>query len=171
VSETAVIALASSVVASIVTIAINYILNERSKNKDRNREERYKKLDLYKIAYPEKVKAAVDIMGKAGVLFMDIRAHYIGAQDREEAGKLGRALDDLFWQAKSYEFLLGEEITNYVNAFRMICFQAFLNPQEFRTAKAFLEGDVWAHEASYKLLTNAMRQAVHFDTLDVLLSR
>jgi hypothetical protein len=83
VSETAVLALACSVVASIVTIAINYILNERSKDKDRNREERYKKLDLYKIAYPEKVKAAMDIMSKAGVLFMDVRAYYLGAQDRK----------------------------------------------------------------------------------------
>jgi hypothetical protein len=51
----------------------------------------------------------------------------------------------------------------------MICIRAFLREREFRDVPAILEGDIWAHEASYKELANAMRRVVHLNTLDGLL--
>jgi hypothetical protein len=170
----------ASFLGSLVVPTVNYFLNERSKNRDREIGERHKQidrelsersrqLDFYKVVYPEKVRAALDIMNRAGTLFMDVRAHYIGAQDPEQASKLGSGLDDMLWQAKSYEFILGEEIIGLVSEFRMICIRAFLREREFRDVPAILEGDIWAHEASYKELANAMRRVVHLNTLDGLL--
>src|SRR6185369_6644441 len=46
------------------------------------------KLDFYKVVYPEKVKAAIDLHNIAAKLFMDIPAHFVGAQDRQRAIEL-----------------------------------------------------------------------------------
>jgi hypothetical protein len=127
--EVAIVAGASFLGSVVVPTVINYFLNERSKNRDRKIGERHKQidrelsersrqLDFYKVVYPEKVRAALDIMNRAGTLFMDVRAHYIGAQDREQASKLVSGLGDMLWQAKSYEFILGEEIIGLVSEFR-----------------------------------------------------
>lgn len=178
--EVAIVAGVASFLGSLVVPTINYFLTERSKNRDREIGERHKQidrelaerarqLDFYKVVYPEKVRAALDLMNKAGTLFMDVRAHYIGSQDRNQSAKLGSAFDDLLWQAKSYEFILGEEIVRLISEFRMICFRAFLRERESRDIPAVLEGDIWAHEASYKELADTLRQVVHLNTLDGLL--
>jgi hypothetical protein len=147
---------------------------ERYKQLDRELAERTRQLDLYKVVYPEKVKAATNLMGRAGTLFMDVRAYYLGAQDKEQAAKLGSEVDDLLWLAKSYEFLLGSEVIMMVSEFRLICIMAFLRQRERGRDKedlypAILDGDVWAHEASYKQLSEALRAIVHLDTLGALL--
>ncbi len=178
--EVAIVAGIASFLGSLIVPTVNYFLGERSKNKDRDLSERHKQidrelaerarqLDFYKVVYPEKVRAALDLMNKAGTLFMDVRAHYLDAQDREQARKLGSALDDMLWQTKSYEFILGEEIERLIGEFRMICIRAFLREKEFRDLPAILEGDIWAHEASYKELANVLRRVVHLNTLDGLL--
>jgi hypothetical protein len=178
--EIAIVAGVASFLGSLLVPTLNYFLTERSKKRDREIGERHKQidrelserarqLDFYKVVYPEKVRAALDIMNRAGILFMDVRAHYMGAQDREQASKLGSELDDMLWKAKSYEFILGEELIRLVSEFRMICIRAFLREKEFRDVPAILEGDIWAHEASYKELANAMRRVVHLNTLDDLL--
>lgn len=46
------------------------------------------KLDFYKVVYPEKVKAALDLHNLAAKLFMDIPAHFVGAQDQQRAKEL-----------------------------------------------------------------------------------
>src|ERR1044072_3474416 len=50
----ALIALASSIVGGIIVTAASYLLSEKSKTRDRQ-------LDFYKLIYPEKMKAALDL--------------------------------------------------------------------------------------------------------------
>lgn len=177
--EVAIVAGVASVVGGLIVATTNYLLNERSKSRDRELSERHKQidreltqrarqLDFYKLVYPEKIKAAVDLNNRASKSFMDLRAYFIGAQEPTRAGQLGSRLDDMLWRAKSYEFLLGEDIVRLTSDYRMICIRAFLREREFRDLPAFVEGDVWAHEASYKELANALRRVVHLDSLDAL---
>ena len=128
------------------------------------------KLDFYKVVYPEKVKAAIDLHSLAAKLFMDIPAHFVGAQDQQRAMELQSDAGVMLWRAKSYEFLLGEEIVRLTREYRMICITVFLREREFRAdVPPVSQGDIWAHEASYKELSNAMRRALNLDTLDGLL--
>jgi hypothetical protein len=178
--EVAIVAGIASIVGGLIVATTNHLLNERSKSRDREISERHKQidrelterarqLDFYKLIYPEKIKAALDLNNRASKSFMDIRAHFIGAQDPGRARQLSSRLDDMLWRAKSYEFLLGEDIVRLTSDYRMICVRAFLKEREFRDLPALLEGDVWAHEASYKELANALRRVVHLDSLDHLL--
>src|SRR2546423_12901508 len=89
-----------SIVGGIIVAAANHLLGERSRRRDR-------KQDFYKLVYPEKMKAALDLNTIASKTFMNLRDWYIRDQDRERGGQIGRRLDDLLWRAKSYEFLLG----------------------------------------------------------------
>lgn len=175
--EVAIIAGIASIVGGLIVATANYFLSEKSKSRDRSLIERHKRIDLasserarqfdfYKLIYPEKMKAVLDLNARASKSFMDIRAYYIGAQDRQQAVNIGSQLDELLWQAKSYEFLLGETIAKYTSDYRMICIRAFLREREYRDLPAFVEGEIWAHEASYKELANALRCAVHLDSAD-----
>src|SRR6185369_8038669 len=128
------------------------------------------KLDFYKVVYPEKVKAAIELHHRAAKLFMDLPQWYVGAQDRERAAELERMAVDMWWQAKSYEILLGEHIVKLTNDYRMICIRAFLLGREFNDLPAIGAGDIWAHEASFKELAMALRRALHLDMLDALMS-
>ena len=170
--EVAIVAGIASFIGSLIVPTINYLWNEKSKNKDREINERLteraRQFDLYKVVYPEKVKAVVSLMDKASALFMDMRAYYMGAQDKQQRVELGSRLDNMFWEAKSYEFLLGEEAVKLAGEFRHICIMAFLREREFRI-EAILDGDVWAHEDSYQHLSKALRQVVHLDTLEARL--
>ena len=149
-----------SIVGGIIVAAANYLLGERSK--------RDRQLDFYKLVYPEKMKAALDLNNIASETFMDLRDWYIRDQDRERATQLGRRLDDLLWRAKSYEFLLGGNIVQLASDYRMVCIRAFLNEREFRNLPAFPQGDEWAHEASFKALADALRGAVHLETAEMI---
>lgn|ERR1700686_3912379 len=156
------VSLISSIMGGIIVAAANYLLSEKSKNRDRQ-------LDFYKLVYPEKMKAALDLNNIASQTFMDLRAWYLGAQDRDQAVQIGGRLDELLWRAKSYEFLLGGNIVQLASDYRMVCIFAFLNEREFRNLPAFPEGDTWAHEASFKELADALRSAVHLDLANELL--
>jgi len=114
------------------------------------------------------MKAAVDLNNRASKSFMDLREYFIGVQDPERGKLLSRRLGDMLWRAKMYEFLLGEEIVQLASDYGMVCIRAFLRSREFRDLPAFVEGDVWAHEASYKQLASALRRSVHLDALDHL---
>lgn len=176
----AIIAGIASFLGSLIVPTVNYFLSEKSKKKDREMGERHKRVDLelnerarqldfYRLVYPEKIQAALDLNNRASKAFMDLRAYYVGAQDPQRAVTLGKRLDYMFWKAKSYEFLLGEEILRLVSEYRMICINAFLRDKENRDLPAILDGDVWAHEASYKELATALRRVVHLNSLDELL--
>jgi hypothetical protein len=128
------------------------------------------KLDFYKVVYPEKVKAAIDLHHRAAKLFMDLPQYFVGAQDKERAVQLERMAIDMWWQAKSYEVLLGEDVVRLTNNYRMICVRAFLLDREFRDLPAIGAGDIWAHEGSFKELAMALRRALHLDMLDALMS-
>ena len=123
------------------------------------------------MVYPEKVKAALDLHSLAAKLFMDIPAYFVGAQDRQRAMELQADAGVMLWRAKSYEFLLGEEVVRLTREYRMICITVFLYEREFRPRDVppVSQGDVWAHEASYKELSNALRRTLNLDTLDGLL--
>jgi hypothetical protein len=177
--EVAVIAGLASILGGVIVSITTYFLTERSKTKDREISERHKQmdrelnerarqLDFYKLVYPEKMRAALDLNDRASKSFMDLRDYYIGAQDRKRAALLSSRLDDMFWRSKMYEFLLGEDIVRLASDYRMICIRAFLREREFRDLPALVEGDGWAHEASYKELATALRRAVHLDALDYL---
>jgi hypothetical protein len=129
------------------------------------------KLDFYKVVYPEKVKAALDLHSLAAKLFMEIPAHFVGAQNQQRALELQSDAGVMLWRAKSYEFLLGEEIVKLTREYRMICITVFLYEREFRPPDVppVSQGDIWADEASYKELSNALRRALNLDTLDGLL--
>jgi|ERR1041385_285246 hypothetical protein len=157
-----IIPLVSSVVGGIIVAAASYFLGERSKSRDRQ-------LDFYKLIYPEKMRAALDLNNIASQTFMDLRAWYLGAQDREQGGRIGRQLDDLLWHAKSYEFLLGGNIVNLASRYRLVCIRAFLTEREFRDLPAFPEKDTWAHEATFKALADGLRATVHLDAAKDLL--
>ncbi len=147
-------------------------INEQDKETDRKLTERARQLDLYKAVYPEKVKAATSLMDKAGKLFIELRAYYAGAQDKEQAVILGTELKELLLQAQAYEFLLGEEIIKLISEFRIVCTSAFLQQEKEYRTPAFLleEGGIWAHEPSYKQLTAAVRRILHLGTLEILLA-
>ena len=158
------VSLISSLVGGIIVATANYLLSEKSKKRDRQ-------LDFYKLVYPEKMKAALDLNHIASETFMNLRPWYLGAQDREEAVQIGGRLDELLWRAKSYEFLLGGNIVQLASDYRMVCIRAFLREREHRNLPAFPEGDTWAHEASFKELADALRGAVRLDVAnDLLLS-
>jgi len=157
----ALIALASSIVGGIIVTAASYLLSEKSKARDRQ-------LDFYKLIYPEKMNAALDLNNLASQTFMDLRAWYLGAQDPNQGVEIGRKLDDLLWRAKSYEFLLGGNVVQLASDYRIVCINAFLTPREFRNVPAFPRGDEWAHEATFKLLADALRTAVHLDSAELV---
>jgi len=129
------------------------------------------KLDFYKVVYPEKVKAAIDLHSLAAKLFMDIPAYYVGAQDRQRAAELEADAGVMLWRAKSYEFMLGEEVVRLTREYRMICVMVFLVEREARSRDVppVGHGDVWAHEESFKALAIALRQTLYLDTLDRLM--
>jgi hypothetical protein len=151
--------------------AIHEDLDKIHRQLERIKSEFSLKLDFYKVVYPEKVKAALDLHNLAAKLFMDIPAHFVGAQDRQRAMELELDAGVMLWRAKSYEFLLGEEVVRLTREYRMICIMVFLREREFRSRDIppVSEGDIWAHEASYKELSNALRRALSLDTLDGLL--
>src|SRR5437868_1089819 len=93
--EAAIIAAVFALIGSLSSAIIVLYFNERSKEKDRNQDNQQKEidrdylqraqhLDLYKVVYPEMVKAATNIMGKAGTLCIELQAFYVGAQDQQE---------------------------------------------------------------------------------------
>jgi hypothetical protein len=69
---------------------------------------------------------------------------------------------------KCNEFLLGADIVQLASDYRMVCIRAFLREREFRDLPAVGDGDEWAHEASYRGLSNALRRVVHLEDLDNL---
>jgi hypothetical protein len=150
-----------SIVGGTIVAAANHLFGERSRKRDRQ-------LDFYKLVYPEKMKAALDLNTIASETFMDLRDWYIRDQDAERGGQIGHRLDDLLWRAKSYEFLLGGNIVQLASDYRMVCINAFLTPREFRNVPAFPRGDEWAHEATFKLLADALRTAVHLDSAEMV---
>jgi uncharacterized protein YcbK (DUF882 family) len=150
-----------SIVGGTIVAGANYLFGERSRKRDRQ-------LDFYKLVYPEKMKAALDLNTIASETFMDLRDWFIRDQDRERGAQIGRRLDDLLWRAKSYEFLLGGDIVQLASDYRMVCINAFLNPREYRNVPAFPQGDEWAHEAPFKLLADALRTAVHLDSAEIV---
>jgi hypothetical protein len=152
----ALIALASSIVGGIIVTAASYLLSEKSKTRDRQ-------LDFYKLIYPEKMKAALDLNNLASQTFMDLRAWYLGAQDADQGVEIGRKLDDLLWRAESYEFLLGGNVAQLASNYRLVCIRAFLTPREFRDLPAFPEGDTWVHEKTFKELADGLRHTVSLD--------
>ncbi|HXQ74047.1 MAG TPA: hypothetical protein VN844_26325 [Pyrinomonadaceae bacterium] len=179
--------------ASIITFIVTWLarpyfgsyLNKKGENRalhedldkihrqlERIKSEFSLKLDFYKVVYPEKVKAALDLHNLAAKLFMDIPAYYVGAQERQRAMELEADAGVMLWRAKSYEFLLGEEVVRLTREYRMICITVFLMEREFRSREVppVSHGDIWAHEASYKELSNALRKILHLDTLDGLMS-
>lgn len=139
--------------------SLTYWLNERSKKRSQH-------LDLYKVVYPERLKAVTSIMNKAGAVFMDLRAYYVGSQDSKEATRLQEDLKTLFWLAQANEFLLGEDVVKLVGEFRIACINGFLVERE-RSISPILPGDVWVHEASFKQLTEAARNLVYLNKLDL----
>jgi hypothetical protein len=151
--------------------AIHEDLDKIHRQLERIKSEFSLKLDFYKVVYPEKVKAALDLHNLAAKLFMDIPAYFVGAQDRQRAMELEADAGVMLWRAKSYEFLLGEEAVRLTREYRMICIMVFLREREFRSRDVppVGEGDIWAHEASYKELSNSLRRALNLDTLDGLL--
>ncbi len=150
-----------SILGGAVVAVANHLLSERSRKRDRQ-------LDFYKLVYPEKMKAALDLNTIASETFMDLRSWFLGAQDRDEAARIGGRLDELLWHAKSYEFLLGGNIVQLASDYRMVCSRAFLRPREHRDIDPFVEGDEWAHEATFKTLTEALRTAVHLDIAEIV---
>jgi hypothetical protein len=156
-----VLPLTYSIVGGTIVAAANHLLGERSRKRDRQ-------LDFYKLVYPEKMKAALDLNTIASETFMDLRDWFIRDQDPERGGQIGRRLDDLLWRAKSYEFLLGGNIVQLASDYRMVCINAFLTPREFRNLPAFPQGDEWAHEVTFKALADALRTAVHLDTAEMV---
>jgi hypothetical protein len=58
---------------------------------------------------------------------------------------------------------LGGNIVQLASDYRLVCIRAFLKAREHRDVDPFLEGDEWAHEASFKVLATALRTAVHLD--------
>src|SRR5437879_5413465 len=150
-----------SIVGGMIVATANHLLSERSRKPDRQQ-------DFYKLVYPEKMKAALDLNNIASETFMDLRPWFLGAQDRDEAARIGGRLDQLLWRAKSYEFLLGGDIVQLASDYRMVCINAFLNPREFRNVPAFPQGDEWAHEVTFKALADALRTAVHLDIAEMV---
>jgi hypothetical protein len=119
----------SSIVGGLIVAAASYLLTEKSQRRDRQ-------LDLYKLVYPEKMKAALDLNEIASETFMDLRPWFLGAQNRDEATRIGGRLDQLLWRAKSYEFVLGGNIVQLASDYRLVCIRAFLRADEHRDLRA-----------------------------------
>ena len=114
------------------------------------------------------MNAALDLNEIASETFMDLRPWFLGAQNRDEATRIGGRLDQLLWRAKSYEFVLGGNIVQLASDYRLVCIRAFLRADEHRDLEPFLEGDECVREASFKLLADALRTAVHLDVVEVV---
>jgi hypothetical protein len=172
---TALMALVASVVgaliaflSSLIGARINYNLNEQSKERDRLGAERSRMLELYKVVYPEKVKAAVSLMNKAGAITLEIRRHFVGRQTDAEAQRIQTELDDLLIEATSYQTLLGFDLFNVTNRFRITCIDAYLKPRELRDIKA-LDGDGrYAYQKDFDALTSLLRKSIQLDEFDPL---
>jgi hypothetical protein len=113
----------SSILGGTLVAVINYMLSERSKNRDREINERYKQIerdqsersrrhDLYKVIYPEQVKAAKDLMQSADNLYQLTSGHATFGDPNNQERKT--EILDLSTQVHilctTSEWLLGNEV-------------------------------------------------------------
>jgi len=146
---------------------ITWLLNEWSKNRDRALVKRSHQLDLYKLVYPEKVKAAVTLMNKAGAIRKDIRLCYLVGKDPPEIQRLELELVEMLVYAEASEALLGEVIVTALNDFRMACLKLTNDDHDVRR-ECVASGNELVYEAPYRKLVALLREAIFLDILDGL---
>jgi hypothetical protein len=172
--EVALIAGGCSILGGIIVAGCNYLLTEKSKTRDRRIAEavaeRARHFELYKVIYPEKFKAAIKIMEKAGLLFQDVRIHYLQSKDPQRTAEIASKLDELLWLTKSCEFLLGSDVTLIVSEFRTVCLENLIYTDLADPGPAILDS-VWTHEPSFTKLTATLREKAFMDTLGTWMTR
>ena len=146
----------SPIIAAIIAVP-GFFIAIKLKNKG---DERTRRLDLLKIVYPERLKAATDIMNTISVLYQtSMGMHKDKFQDYDE-NAFKSVLGELLLTTRSYEYLLGKPIVNLVFEFVSLCSLTYGN-----NAKPDHNPIL---EQSYKEISTELRRCLHIDMIDNL---
>ena len=169
----------------LVGSAWQYLLQERSKHKDREIAERYKQLDkeqterarqleVYRVVYPEKVKAAQSISALAASLFELAgqlnRTHRL--DDPDATRQLRADADTLHVLSISNEWLLGTYLCD-LSRLLSVCIRKLVpdTPRLGGRAQWSLgeNGVLESYTLAHRELKDEIRNQLHMTVLDELL--
>jgi len=137
--------------------------------------ERPRKLDLYKIVYPEKIKAAQSLVGLAASLFEKAsQLDRVQKLDDPDAIRDLRAeADNLYMMSISYEWILGSEVCDLSRALA-VCIRKLVpdTPRPGGRAQWSLQESnsvLLPFNTAYQGLIQSVRNNLHLESLDMLL--
>lgn len=154
-----VIAGISALVGALIGAMVNPLLTFRLN-------ERQRRMEMYKTVYPDKVKAAREVMEAARHLYDLTWRHCVlvveaGGSDEDEENQLYNEANALSYKANALEWMLGTPVANAATTFAKVCKGALSDADMRREEERLAEslGEWQEEEGSEGTISDSMKRS------------